>query len=238
VSRIPRPQPVSVTATMFSNLYDLTRDLPALASDTHRIPEPKPVSDKMTVFGSKEAFLELGLQQVKPSGEHTLMDCSICTKPLDLLTDHGSLQYPDSGYHTAGRIVACGHMHGEECLAAWLDMGHTCPTCNRILFEPKSDCITQEDVNNVANLLGPVYGERRVWISIDRVVSKEEYHDKLHHYLLQEIAKQRTEDVNMRDEFNLTEEDFLDSDGGFMDSDEEPDSDKDIEDGEEVRDDE
>jgi hypothetical protein len=175
----------------------------------------------MTIFACKDAFLDLGLEGVTLSVAHVSQDCSICRKPLAVHDNHASPQSTLRGYHSTVRISTCGHMHGEVCLKAWLDVGNSCPTCKRILFEHGGDPITQQDVNKLVYTLGPLYGERRVMAAVVGIVQKQEREQAmLRRYHEQEVAKQRIEDAKARDdEFTLGEEDFLDSDGD-MDFDE------------------
>jgi hypothetical protein len=167
----------------------------------------------MTIFASKDAFLGLGLEKVKPSETHMSQDCSICTKSLAVHHNHSSPQSKLRGYHTAVRITSCGHMHGKNCLNAWLDVGNTCPTCKRTLFEITGDPITQQDMNDIVHTLGPKYGEARVAIAVVAVMQKREReHADVRRYHEQEVVKQKMEDAKVRDEeFMLGDEDFLES---------------------------
>jgi hypothetical protein len=96
----------------------------------------------MVVFADKAAFTALGLEAITPSATHLSQDCYICTHPLDVTptstptsftlahaTTH--LRRP----HAAVRIISCSHMHGAQCLDAWLEVSNTCPICKRLLFE-------------------------------------------------------------------------------------------------------
>jgi hypothetical protein len=168
----------------------------------------------MTVFANKDAFLSLGLEQVRASASHASQDCSICTKPLAVHDNHNSPQCQLRGYHFAVRINSCGHTHGEDCLNAWLDVGNSCPTCNRIVFELDGDPITQADANNIVYTLGPEVGEARVMIAVVAAKEKrDKEHVELRQYYEQEIARQKMEDTKVQDqEFTLGGDDFLDSD--------------------------
>jgi hypothetical protein len=186
----------------------------------------------MTIFACKDAFLDLGLEGVTLSTAHVSQDCTICRKPLAVHDNHASPQSKLRGYHDAVRIGTCGHMHGEICLKAWLDVGNSCPTCNRILFELGGDPITQQDINKLVYTLGPLYGERRVMAAVVGMVEKQEKEQAmLRRFHEQEVAKQKMKDAQAPgdDEFMLGDEDFLDSDDE-MDFDEE-DGDGDEEDG-------
>jgi hypothetical protein len=168
----------------------------------------------MTVFANKDAFLSLGVEQITSSASHDSQDCFICTKPLAVHANHNSPQSVLRGYHTAVRITVCGHTHGEDCLNAWLDIGNSCPTCNRILFEIDGDPITQADLNDMVYMLGPELGEARVMIAVVAVREKREREQAaLRRFHEQEIAKQKMEDTGLQDqEFALGDDDLLDSD--------------------------
>lgn len=166
----------------------------------------------MTVFANKDAFLGLGLEQVSSSAAHASQDCSICIKPLAVHDNHSSPQSKLRGYHSAVRITACGYTHGKDCLRAWLDVGNSCPTCNRILFEMNGDPITQQDVNNIVYVLGPEYGEARVTVAVVIMQKREKEQAALRQYHEQETARQKMDDAKVRDqEFTLSDEDFMDS---------------------------
>jgi hypothetical protein len=168
----------------------------------------------MTVFANKDAFLSLGVEQITSSASHTSQDCFLCTKPLAVHANHNSPQSVLRGYHTAVRITVCGHTHGEDCLNAWLDIGNSCPTCNRILFEIDGDPITQADLNDMVYMLGPELGEARVMIAVVAVREKREREQAaLRRFHEQEIAKQKMDDTELQDqEFALGDDDLLDSD--------------------------
>jgi hypothetical protein len=167
----------------------------------------------MTVFAGKIAFLDLGLGRVSLSAAHVSQDCSICLKPLAVHHNHASPRSVLRGYHDAVRVSACGHMHGEACLKAWLDVGNSCPTCNRVLFERGNDPITQREVNELMYVLGPEYREARVMAAIVGMAQKKEKEQAaLRRYHEQEAAKQKMKDANARDEeFSPSDDDFLDS---------------------------
>jgi hypothetical protein len=185
----------------------------------------------MTVFANKDAFQGLGMEEVQASVSHASQDCSICDKPLAVHHNDASPKSRLHGYHDAVRIVACGHMHGKECLDAWLDVGNACPKCNRILFELTGDPITEHDINNVVRALGPMYGEMRVNIALVGMMQNQEQKlAALRRVHEQEVAQQKMKDAKGYDEgFMLNDEDL-------MDSDEEIDFEVDDEDGDEDED--
>ena len=168
----------------------------------------------MTVFACKDTFLGLGIEEVQPSASYVAQDCSICTKPLALHHNDGSPKARLRGYHDTVRIIACGHMHGKDCLGAWLDVGNACPTCNRILFELTGDPITQRDINSLVYALGPEYGEDRVNVALVNMMQKQEReHAALRRVHEQEVARQKMKDTKgFEDGFLLSDEDLLDSD--------------------------
>jgi hypothetical protein len=165
----------------------------------------------MTVFASKEAFKSLGLEQIQQSHSHASQDCFICTHPLAV---HPMFtRDTHSQLHTAIRIAACGHIVGEACLNAWLDVGHTCPTCNRLLFETTGDPITQADIDNLLRTFGPVYGENAVLTVVGRLmVRQEQEHARMrqaHEIELERMQAKEKEAPN--DGCTLSDNDFLDS---------------------------
>ena len=166
----------------------------------------------MTVFSGKEAFKCFGLEPMKPSHAHASQDCPICLDPLALHLNQP--RRPQSNLHAAVRITACGHLVGKECLDAWIDVGHTCPTCNRLIFGATGDPITQEDVNNVTQSLVPEYGERAVMMVVARFMAHQEreyVRQKQTHKI--EMDKMRTKEKQVKnDGFTLSDNDFYDSD--------------------------
>lgn len=169
----------------------------------------------MTVFATKDAFFGLGLEQVEVSAAHISQDCSICTQPLAVHWKDQSAQSALRGFHEAVRISACGHMHGSDCLTAWLSTGNSCPTCQRMLFEANNDTITQDDVNEIVYVLGPHFGEARVMAAIANIMQQQEKkHTDARRSHEQEVAKQKVKDAKADDddEFTLGNDDFLDSD--------------------------
>jgi hypothetical protein len=168
----------------------------------------------MTVFACKDAFMGLGLEQVKPSASLLHQDCSICTRPLAVHHNHASPQATIRGYHTAVRIIACGHCHGQECLDAWLNVGNSCPTCSRILFELTGDPITQQDVNDLVTKLGREFGEGRVIAAVAGLIERQKAeHAALRRYHEQELARQKASDAKKEEDlYALSDEDLLNSD--------------------------
>jgi hypothetical protein len=163
----------------------------------------------MTVFASKEALKSLGLEHIQQSHAHASQDCTICTHPLAVHPTHSKDSRPQP--HTAVRIVACGHIVGGECLDAWLDVGHTCPNCSRLLFEATGDHITHQDIDNILRALGPVYGENAVMTVVARLmVGQEQEHACMRQ--AHEIELERMKKETRNDGLTLSDDDFLDSD--------------------------
>lgn len=169
----------------------------------------------MTVFASKDVFADLGVKDIKPSHAQASQDCPICLDPLAVHPSHTTSQ--SSKHHAAIRITACGHVVGKECLDAWLDVGYSCPypECNRLLFEARSDPITQQDVTNILRMLGPYFDEDQLVSILARLVARQEQeHARLRRLHEAEIGRTRAQEVQTRfEEFQLTDEDFVDSDG-------------------------
>ena len=178
----------------------------------------------MTVSASKEMFNSLDLEQVQQSHAHASQDCTICRHPLAL---HPTKSKPaESKLHRAVRIAACGHIIGQQCLDAWLEVGNTCPTCKRLLFEPTGDPITQQDINNILRTLGPDYGEDAIMAVVARRVARQEHeHARMRQAHEIELERMKAEETEARnDAFTLSNDDFLDSDED-MDFEEDADND-------------
>ncbi|KAG9187437.1 hypothetical protein G6011_05308 [Alternaria panax] len=159
----------------------------------------------MTVFANKETFNSLGLEQFQQSHAHASQDCAICLRPLAVHPTKDDI--PDPKCHVTVRIAACGHIVGKDCLDAWLDVGHTCPVCACLLFEPTGDPITQGDINYILHILGPELGEHVIMVVVARLMARQEQE----HEIELERAKARETQVR-NDGFALSDEDFLDSD--------------------------
>jgi hypothetical protein len=125
----------------------------------------------MSIFATKAAFEELGLQQVAPLAALMYHDCYICKNPLNVST-HTALT---DAHHAAVRIGVCGHMHGKHCLEAWLHTGSTCPICKRMLFEGSSHALTQNDINGVVRALRRWVDGERALLAIARLMGKQEF---------------------------------------------------------------
>lgn len=181
----------------------------------------------MPVYDNKTDFLSLGIEVVVQSIYHSKTNCTICLEPLDMVEttpstgsadhDHGSDQ--DTPLHAAVRIKACNHVHGAECLAAWLEVGNTCPICNRMLFVPPfEEPITQDVVDDVIQALRDVAYEEDISDVLARLVfedqttgatRRQQFEAKVAAQRKQTEAQERNREF---DDFLLYEDDFLDSD--------------------------
>ncbi|KAJ4295245.1 hypothetical protein N0V90_007256 [Kalmusia sp. IMI 367209] len=202
----------------------------------------------MTIFNSKQEFFAHGLDQVQPRQHHISQDCAICLEPLDLVQTASGImsisgnEKPTSRFHSAVRIKSCQHIHGTECLLAFLDVGNTCPSCSRMLFIPPSEQpITQEDIDTVLRNLGHVHGENVLMRMIARYMQRAEtagLKSRQQAETMIAMARIKDEEKAKKDRENLMlgYDDFLDSDsewssdgglGGEVASDNEGDEDED-----------
>lgn len=192
----------------------------------------------MSIFASKAAFVELGLETVHPPGTHMYQDCHICKDPLDI----NIYTTATDKHHQAVRIGVCGHMHGQECLAAWLDVGNSCPTCKQPLFENSGRGVSQSDINHVVNAIKRRYGvvgEKLATAAIARIVGKQGVEQAQQQRIREEeVKKLKAREAQAQHGNSLEEED----DDWMNDSDAEEDfgddSDGDFEMGEDDEDDE
>lgn len=191
----------------------------------------------MAVFANREEFQRLGLEHIKPTHSHASQDCPICLDPLEVRPSHA--KDTSSKLHPAVRIIACRHLLGKDCLDAWLQVGNTCPTCKRFLFEATDDPITQRDVNNVLRILSPVYGEREIMAAIGRIITRrEKEHAQMREKQAKEMGDMMVKEQQERNsEFMMADEDFYESDEEFefdedvdMEGGDEDDFDEDVED--------
>ncbi|KAL1604347.1 hypothetical protein SLS59_004145 [Nothophoma quercina] len=179
----------------------------------------------MTLFANRAVFMQLGLEAVAPSAAHMYQDCYICKDPLDV-NIHTTASIT---HHAAVRIHACGHMHGQECLAAWLDAGNSYPTCKRMLFETSTRSVSQADINHVVHFLRRMVGEKRIMASVARLVGKQE---------LERAQLRRTQEVDMQKmkakEAQARQDDLEDDDDWMAESDDAGDFDMDVDEDFEV----
>ncbi|KAF9700118.1 hypothetical protein EKO04_001313 [Ascochyta lentis] len=166
----------------------------------------------MTIFASKAALMALGLEAVTPSNAHMYQDCCICKDPLHI-NIHTAVS-PSDAHHPAVRIIACGHMHGKECLEAWLDAGNSCPTCKRMLFDKSGHAVNQADINSVMHSLGRLVGEASIISSFARLVGKQELERaQLRHTHEEELQKARINEARSRQDDLIDDDDWLESGG-------------------------
>lgn len=175
----------------------------------------------MSIFATKAAFEELGLQQVAPLAALMYHDCYICKNPLNVST-HTALT---DAHHAAVRIGVCGHMHGKHCLEAWLHTGSTCPICKRMLFEGSSHALTQNDINGVVRALRRWVDGERALLAIARLMGKQEFERAQQRRNYEQEAAAR--EARLQSDF-LNDEDLYTSSGEeSFDMDEEDDDEED-----------
>ncbi|KAF3006549.1 hypothetical protein E8E13_006041 [Curvularia kusanoi] len=162
----------------------------------------------MSIFANRTMFMELGLEKVAPSTAIMHQDCYICNNPLNV-NAHAT---PTDAHHSAIRIGVCGYLHGEECLAAWLQTGNTCPICKRMLFEVSGLSLSQNALNSVIRTMGPLVGEARVMLAIARLIGERDSERLQLNRNYEEVAEARLRpDGEMNDEdwfSSSSEEDF------------------------------
>jgi hypothetical protein len=139
----------------------------------------------MTIFANKVAFTSLGLEPIAQSATRLAQDCFICkcaiavtaTAPVPIPSPacasaiSNAHAHPRERHHTAVRILACGHVHGADCLDTWLDIGNSCPSCRRMLFEAHTQVFTQNDIQSIMRALAPRFGATRVVMALGRIAS-------------------------------------------------------------------
>jgi hypothetical protein len=100
-------------------------------------------------------------------------DCYVCKDPLNINI------YTKATYklHEVVRIGVCGHMHGHECLSAWLDVSNSCPTCKQLMFENSGRGVSQSNISHVVNTMKRRYdvvSEKLAIAAIARIAGKQE----------------------------------------------------------------
>ncbi|KAF2678264.1 hypothetical protein K458DRAFT_463761 [Lentithecium fluviatile CBS 122367] len=154
-----------------------------------------------------------------------------------------------SPFHHAVRIYACGHVHGTECLAAWLEVGCTCPTqgCNRMLFMPPVEQpVTQGEIDWVVRAMGPylryrignVPGAGEIVATVtDRWIAKHVSENmaettRKNQLAAELIARDREREDERRrverEEFMMRDEDFYDDEEEYMEEEYVKDEEEDI----------
>lgn len=165
----------------------------------------------MSLFASKSAFSQLGLEVIVPSAAHMYHDCYICNDPLNVNIHTNATEK----HHATVRIGVCGHMHGKECLSAWLDTGNSCPTCKRQLFEASGRGITQSDINNVVHSMRRSFHEKDITAAIARLVGRQEVEQA-------QLQRKRDEEVKKLQD-TKAQDDVMDDDDYWRDSGDEED---------------
>jgi hypothetical protein len=218
------------------------------------------------IYDTKEDFLAIGVELVAPSPYAVHTDCEICLKPLAIFADAPPTQHNGTSFinsvdltastsvassarkpifHPALRILACRHVHGTECLTAWLETGNTCPKCSRILFTPLDEQpINQQEVDWVMQELAPLLGDEVLYRWIAKHMARgmaEEARKKMVHGTMMAIER-ASQDQRVREEremYALGDGDFVEegneeflSDVGELDEDEEWSEEEDLDDEE------
>ncbi|KAJ4381720.1 hypothetical protein N0V86_003085 [Didymella sp. IMI 355093] len=164
----------------------------------------------MSILANKAAFVELGLEIIAPSSAHMYQDCHICKDPLSV----NAHKTATDKHHTAVRIGVCGHMHGQECLLAWLDVSNSCPTCKRLLFEGSNRAVSQSDINNVVYSLRRLFGEKRVMAAIARLAGKREAEQAQQQRTREEeVKKLKAKEIRAQNDL-MDDDDWMNSDDG------------------------
>lgn len=182
----------------------------------------------MTIFDNKADFLTLGIEAVVPSIYGTNMSCTICLDTLEIIRTttppagsayhaHGSSQDEDASLHAAVRIKACNHVLGDECLTAWLEVGNTCPTCNRMLFVPPfEEPLTQDMVDDVIDSLRDVADEEIIGDALELAIIEDQATAVARRQQFEaNVAAQREQTAakdRERNDFLLNSDDMVDSD--------------------------
>ncbi|KAL1598975.1 hypothetical protein SLS60_008120 [Paraconiothyrium brasiliense] len=169
----------------------------------------------MTIFNTEPEFQLHGVDHLEPSAYCISQDCDICQQPLALVKTVSS---NDNHLHPAVRIKSCRHIHGSECLSAWLKIGNTCPTCGHMLFLPAMEQpLTQHDVDMMVHDLGGIFSEEAIAQSLARYIHvSDAAAAKIKQIMSTKVAmeemKQKEKEEQDRKEFMLGDDDFLDSD--------------------------
>jgi hypothetical protein len=193
----------------------------------------------MAVFKTEAEFHLHGVEHLQPSAHRISQDCGICSEPLALVksldnTD-GDKQHPR--LHSTVRVKSCRHIHGTECLTAWLKTGNTCPTCGHMLYLPAGEQpLTQQDVDAMMRDLSGIYPEDMIARSLARYMyisdaATVKIKQIMYSKIAMDDAKQKEKEEKERMQFMLNDDDFLDSDIEWKEED--VDEVTDYEDGEE-----
>lgn len=171
----------------------------------------------MTVYNTEAEFGMHGVEYLQPSAYHVSWDCEICLDPLDLVETSAKTNH-HTRLHAAVRIKSCGHIQGTECLAAWLKIGNTCPTCGRMLYLPAVEQpLTQQDVDAMMRELRVGYSEGQIARSLARYMHvSDAAAERLKQVMATKVAmeevKEKEKEEKDRQEHMLKDEDLLDSD--------------------------
>ncbi|KAF9741516.1 hypothetical protein PMIN06_007300 [Paraphaeosphaeria minitans] len=188
----------------------------------------------MTVYNTGAEFGMHGIDHIRPSVYHISRDCDICLEPLDLVQPSANTKAGDKNHnrhHPAVRIKSCGHIHGLDCLKAWLQIGTTCPSagCGRMLCLPAVEQpLTQKDVDALMCRLRRSYSEDQIARSLARYmhasdVAAAKAEQVLATKIVMDEAKQKEKERKERQECMLKDEDFLDGDTELTEEEDEED---------------
>lgn len=183
----------------------------------------------MTIYASKIAFIVLGLEQVAPSNAHMYQDCYICKDPLDININTKA----SAAHHSAVRIRDCGHMHGQDCLNAWLDAGNCCPTCKHFLVDPSGHSVSEVDITSVMHKLRHQFSQGLIVAAIARFIERRKgQRAELHRARDEEMRMRKAQEARDHQDTLMGDEDWAesgeedfemeeDADGDFVTDDEE-----------------
>ncbi|KAJ4360563.1 uncharacterized protein N0V89_001128 [Didymosphaeria variabile] len=169
----------------------------------------------MTVFNTETEFQLHGVDHLEPSAYHISQDCDICREPLALVK---ATCPNDKRLHPAVRIKSCHHVHGTECLNAWLKIGNTCPTCGHMLYlRAMEQPLTQHDVDTMMRELSGMCDEDSIAQSLARYMhisdaAAVKLEQIMHTKVATEETKRKEKEEQDRKDFMLGDDEFLDSD--------------------------
>ncbi|KAF1363295.1 hypothetical protein EJ07DRAFT_88490, partial [Lizonia empirigonia] len=176
----------------------------------------------MTIYASKIAFIVLGLEQVAPSNAHMYQDCYICKDPLDVNIHTKA----SAAHHSAVRIRGCGHMHGQDCLNAWLDAGNSCPTCKHILFDPCGHTVSEADITSVMRNLRHQFSQGLIISAIARFMEKRKgERAELHRAHDEELKLRKAKEARSHQDTLMDDKDWAESGEEDFDMEEDVDGD-------------
>lgn len=127
------------------------------------------------MYADSHQFWLWGVENLEPDVAHADQDCPICLEPLVMNPPEDLGLSEGIEYHYAVRILACSHVHANDCLMEWLQVGNTCPTCNLVLFSPpQEEPLDAEDMEDLFSDLAIRFGVDRAYTSLFLLVSPDE----------------------------------------------------------------